>query len=40
MKLEPLISNVCLLEDWEKAFDGYQRKIGFKYLLEAAGENK
>ncbi len=40
VKLEPLISNVCLLEDWEKAFDGYQRKIGFKYLLEAAGENK
>ncbi|MCI9297359.1 MAG: alcohol dehydrogenase catalytic domain-containing protein [Lachnospiraceae bacterium] len=39
VKLEPLISDVYPLEEWKKAFDGYRHKTGFKYLLEAAGED-
>lgn len=38
VRLEPLISDVYPLEEWERAFDGYQKKAGFKYLLKAAGD--
>ncbi len=40
VKLEPLISDVYPFKEWKKAFDGYQQKTGFKYLLQAAADSE
>ncbi|MGI6181063.1 MAG: zinc-dependent alcohol dehydrogenase [Agathobaculum sp.] len=40
IQLKPLISNVYSLDEWDKAFDGYMQKIGFKYLLAATEEGR
>ena len=40
INLKPLITNVYPLDDWQEAFDGYIRKIGLKYLLAAAEEER
>ena len=40
INLKPLITNFYPLDDWQEAFDGYIRKIGLKYLLAAAEEER